>query len=456
MGLGVSKTATAEATQTPVDMAAMQGLTVCSAAIAGRIDCEVRPGYIEPVNLYTATMMAPGNRKSSVHASATAPLHEHEQRLIENARSDFAIAASERRVEERRLASLEKQAASDGDKSDDARASLRDVATWLEENPAPALPQIITDDATAEALAIAMQQQGGTISSFSPEGGCFDNMAGKYGEKPNFDIQLKAHGGDRFRQTRVSRIKIDIERPVLTCCYTLQPYHFEQLAATRDLRGRGLLARFLYSVPASFIGSRVSAAAVPAIIQEQYRNMVLQLCCLPDGTFTFSTEADECLLAWFDELEPRLGPDGDLQYIADWGGKLVGATARIAAILQAVKQGSDWVATTTVEADTVEAAIEVARYLIPHAERAFGLLTGHGHHETVAQELLRRIRLWADDSTLTRIKLRDLHQRVRRQYTVKELEGPLEELVERGWLHRVEQKDKRASPAFDIHPELRC
>jgi len=127
--------ATAEATQTPVDMSVMQAITVCSAAIAGRIDCEVRSGYKEPLNLYTATMMAPGNRKSSVHASATAPLHRHEQDLIEKSRFDIAATASERRVQEKRLTKLENQAANGGEKSNDARAELREVAIWLQQFP---------------------------------------------------------------------------------------------------------------------------------------------------------------------------------------------------------------------------------------------------------------------------------------------------------------------------------
>ncbi len=51
--------ATAEATQTPVDMAALLALAICAGAMARRIEVVAVRGWVEPVNLYVACLMPP-------------------------------------------------------------------------------------------------------------------------------------------------------------------------------------------------------------------------------------------------------------------------------------------------------------------------------------------------------------------------------------------------------------
>ena len=78
--------AESHATQTPADLAALLALSVCSACIARRVVVEPRLGWREPVNLFTAVLLDPGNRKSAVFADAMKPLRELEAELIEAAR----------------------------------------------------------------------------------------------------------------------------------------------------------------------------------------------------------------------------------------------------------------------------------------------------------------------------------------------------------------------------------
>src|SRR3989442_14468239 len=58
--------AEARATQTPSDLAALLGLSICAAACGKRIEVQVKDGHIEPVNLFTVTPLPPGNRKTAV------------------------------------------------------------------------------------------------------------------------------------------------------------------------------------------------------------------------------------------------------------------------------------------------------------------------------------------------------------------------------------------------------
>ncbi len=58
---------------------------------------EARYNFFEPVNLYTAALLEPGNRKSAVFSDATRPLRDVEAELIEVARPVVARALSDRR-----------------------------------------------------------------------------------------------------------------------------------------------------------------------------------------------------------------------------------------------------------------------------------------------------------------------------------------------------------------------
>src|SRR5689334_13794411 len=56
----------AEETQTPADLAGCLALAVIATAAGGRVKVCVRGHWREPVNIYTAVALDPGNRKSAV------------------------------------------------------------------------------------------------------------------------------------------------------------------------------------------------------------------------------------------------------------------------------------------------------------------------------------------------------------------------------------------------------
>ena len=66
--------AEAEATQTPADLAAMVVLSTLAAACAKKVEILVKQGWVQPVNLFTLTVLPPGNRKSAVFRDCTEPL----------------------------------------------------------------------------------------------------------------------------------------------------------------------------------------------------------------------------------------------------------------------------------------------------------------------------------------------------------------------------------------------
>lgn len=367
--------AVSHATQTPADLAGLLALAVCSSIIARIVVVIARPGWQEAVNLFVAVMLEPGNRKSAVFADATRPLRELEAELIERGRPEVARAQSDRRQAEARLRKLEKTAAEKhGDEAAAARHEAGDIAAELADEAEPVLPRLIVDDATSEKLGMMLDEQGGRIASMSPEGGVFDLMAGLYSKSgiPQFVVYLMGHSGDDLITDRVGRKSVRVERPALTCAYAMQPAVIEGLANNAAFRSRGLLARFLYAAPQSWIGRRdIAPAPVSDGTREAYRQAVRALAEIQgEHDLQLSSGAVTVLRDWESEIEAMLGDGGQMESMRDWGGKLAGATLRIAAVLHCVEHGPSG----PVERRTIAAAIDIARYLIPHAEAALNLM----------------------------------------------------------------------------------
>ena len=75
--------AVSEATQTDPAMPATSALSVLSACTGGHAEIEIRGGWREPLCLYTATIAAPGERKSAVQLAMVRPLLDAERDLAD-------------------------------------------------------------------------------------------------------------------------------------------------------------------------------------------------------------------------------------------------------------------------------------------------------------------------------------------------------------------------------------
>src|SRR5262249_33624284 len=102
--------AAARATQTPPDLAGMLVFGIAGAALAGKVRVEVRPGWDEPINVYTATALLVGERKSAVFRAALDPVLEYERQEVARLTPLLASRASARRVLEGRLTAPEARA----------------------------------------------------------------------------------------------------------------------------------------------------------------------------------------------------------------------------------------------------------------------------------------------------------------------------------------------------------
>jgi replicative DNA helicase len=451
-----------EFAQVPADLPAVITLAVLATAAGGRAVVEVRGSWREPLNLYTVTAMPPGSRKSAVFAELTQPLLDTEQTLVERTGPQIIEAETQRKVAQRDADKAAVKASSaDSDKRAEEMANAIAAAQLAEAVTVPVMPKLVADDITPEAAASLLAEQGGRLAVLSAEGGCFSTLSGRYSAAPNLEVFLKGHSGDMLRVDRKGRPPEHIPHRALTLGLAVQPQVLRDIAAMPGFRGRGLLARLLYSIPPNTVGTRkIRTDPIPEDVRDAYaasiRSLVLTLAEWSDPAVLMLTpEAAELLLTTAENLEPRLGPEGELGHIADWASKLIGATARIAGLLHLAAHLQDgW--GRSVEAGTMASAVRVAGYLTAHALAAFD---GMGADPVL--EAARELYAWLERARPEKFTKRELFSAVSRSRFAKvgDLDGPLELLEQHGWIRREPEPERagpgrKPSPAFLVHPAL--
>jgi replicative DNA helicase len=454
--------AVAESTQTPPDLAAMLALGVVGTCVAGKAKIRAWGDWVEPTNLFVVVALPPANRKSAVISEVTAPLRIIEDREAKRLAPLIREATARLKVATKRASEAEKAASLASPGTDTDAAILQAVAAAKERDDikVPLAPRFTVDDCTPEKLASLMGEHGGRMACISAEGGVFGLMAGRYSSNsaPNFDVYLKGHAGDPLQVDRIGRPADRVDRPALSVALAVQPDVIQSLADTPGFRGRGLLARFLYSVPRSFVGHRKSmTAAVPERVRFKYEAAMSGLLALdtpePVPCLTLNSAATDALRRFVDGIEPQLPEDGGLGVIQDWAGKLQGATLRIAAILHMSRlhEAADPRA-IQVDAATLEAAIAIADYLTDHARAAFGLM---GADAAIAQA--RHLLGWIKNGNGEAFSERDAFNGMKGRFrNMDEFRIALNVLLQHRFIRRVEGAGPKgagrpASPRYEIN-----
>lgn len=453
--------AVSEATQTDPAMAGTSALSALAACTGGHAEIEIREGWREPLCLYTATVARPGERKSAVQHAMIRPILDIEaqlaasgmnSRLEAETRKQIALKDSERQRNSAASASPENR--------DKAMADAIGAVMIAESIQVPAIPRIVADDITPEAAASLLAEQKGRLAIISAEGGIFDIIAGRYsGAIPNMDLWLKGHSGDPLKVDRKGRPSEYIRRPALTLGLMIQPSVLSAIAAQREFRGRGFLARILYATPASKVGRRrIAPAPVPATVLDTYESTVRNLADGLSGwlgdpaILVLSDTAQQAMQEIEKAVEPTLAGDGELAVLADWGAKYVGAVARIAGIIHLVEHGADDGPAEQVTAETILQASRIGRYFKAAAINAFAEMgTDEGTADAVY--LLERTRR-LDQAEVSE---RDLHVATRPRFKTKaDLMPVLDRLVEHGYLIPIEVPatsggGRPPSPRYTVH-----
>ena len=453
--------ATATFTQTSEGMAAPVALAAVAAVVGGHVGVQVKPGYIESTNIWAMPVAPPAERKSPVHAVIVSPVLELERELVEDALPSIMEQQTRHDIAQRAAEQAKKMAGlAGGDERDTLTREAVAESLAAEEIVVPAVPRLMCDDTTPEALVSMLAEQGGRLAVISAEGGVFSAIAGRYAEAP-LDAWLKSWSGDPIRVDRRGRKAEFIERPLLTMAVMVQPQVLRTAARHGDFRGSGLLARFLFSVPSSRLGSReVDPPPIPETVRGAYNADVVSLGHYVrdagGGVLTLDREAYDAYLAFASAIEPRLGPDGDLAHIGDWAGKTAGTVVRIAGLLHMASRPRDGLS-RPLSGKTMRSAAIIGDYFIAHALAAFDGMATVGDDLGNARQIVALIRRRCLDTFTTR----ELFNAASRSWLpdTATMTAALDVLEERGWVLRLPEEERtgpgrRPAPTYQTHPSV--
>jgi uncharacterized protein DUF3987 len=365
---------------------------------------------------------------------------------------------------------MQAAATAEDDERDQAMTKAIEADAFAESIDVPPIPRILADDITPEATASLLAEQKGRLAIISAEGGIFDIIAGRYsGSVPNLDVYLKGHCGDPLRIDRKSHAPQYVQSPALTLGLMIQPSVLDHIAANREFRGRGFLARILYACPASKVGWRqIAASPVDFGIAGRYENTVAELASGMAGwlgdpaVLVLTPAAHEAMVTIETVIEPTLAGDGELAPLADWGAKYAGAIARIAGMLHLAELGPEEGPTTPVSAETISAAARIGAYFKACAINAFiEMGADQGTADAVyVLERIERLALDASEGGSFETSERDLFTAASRSRfkTKADMRPAVDRLVDHGYLIPMEAAKptggRPASPRYGVHPTV--
>ena len=449
----------ADSIQAPVDLHGILGLGAISVATLGKIKVSYPlESWVQPCNLYAVVAVPPSVGKSPAKNAMFKPLEEYEQQLMDDARKARRTHQDRIDVVVSKITAHKKTMISDDSFTargllDDYNGDLHDLETEMPPNG-----RLMADDATVEALGMVIADAGGAIGVVSAEGGLFDRLAGLYNENGiNLDLYLEGWGGGKYTVDRVKRDPINIPHANVAVITTVQPTTIDDIGAKKVFAARGLVARFLLSMPHCNVGyrdrkrkTRVDEAAATRYASEL--TSIATYYAQNHAVFELNDDACGVFADWDQLTEYRLQPDGDLTYVSTWVGKLRANVLRLAALLH-VAHGRPG---AHVGPQSVNEAIELAEYFTMHM---LMIADRWGADETTAQARLTLD--WIGKGKHAEFTIRDLHRGNQRLFGVVGNTIPvLQVLTDSGHIRPLFDgpiavgRPSGASPRFVVNPSL--
>lgn len=449
--------------QVPFELPLLNTLGAVAAASQRKFRVLVREGYSEPLNIYGAVILPPGERKSAAKDACRAPLLEWEREQQRQTAESLKYAHAQRQVQEELIRVAIAKAKRCNDASEQ-KALIQQVAALREEMESlPVAPRLLADDATPEGLAALMAQHDQRIAMIEAEGGFLDILAGRYSHGvPNLDAVLKSWSGEAVRIDRRHAEAILIEEPTLTLILSAQPDVLAGAAQTPAFRGRGLLGRMLFMLPKSLVGTRaVETSPIPSDLAETYGSILRNLLRLPwkrdaHGNIVpyllpLSHEARGVWHTFARAVEDDLADGGPLSRMRDWGGKLTGQTLRLAGLCHVTLH--DVPQHHHISGQTLESAMRLAKLLTEHARAAFSLMGADD-----SMECARAILHWLKKDQMTAFSGRSALEKVKGRWPKMALVNlGLTILEERGFIlqhNHLAGGRGRPSRVFLVNPRI--
>ncbi|MDE5936422.1 MAG: DUF3987 domain-containing protein [Ruminococcus sp.] len=347
--------------------------------------------HTEPLNLYTLTVAAPGERKSGSLKEFMRPVEEFQKNYNRVHAMDFTEYKAKKSFLE-----SQKRKVSEGKNADINKAV--DFARQLEELEQQAEYKsemlLNVSDVTPEALAWAMRSQYEKMGIIDDDGTVFDVLSGIYSNgQPNINIFLKAYDGSPYTVVRCTKGTIELESPLLAVGLMTQYDHFNEAMNNRQFSGRGFIHRFLFAFPESRVGHlEIAGPDIPPSIQQSYSNLINRLLRLPENVSVPVIQCGKEATRLFEDyhylLQDKMKDGGMFENLKEWGSKHFARTLRIAGILHLCEHKP----TEQVTGDTAMKAVSISLWVENQALRAFSGTAFEDETTRNAKRVLKKLK----------------------------------------------------------------
>lgn len=413
-------------------------------------------GWKEHLCLYLVIVAEPGETKSGTFGAVNRPIRAWQDEKRADYEKSRNLYLQEKQAKEEKQKNLKKAIANlktPPEKQQQYHEELKAITDELTELQAPISPNFIVADTTMEALADLMMETGGSAGVFGSEGDFFKIITGLYnhGVCSNLQLILNAYDGDSYMMRRVTRDTY-LQRPLLSFCLMLQPNLYQETFANAELRGRGLLARFLTCTPKSMAGKRDkrSTATLDAVNYVAYEKAMAHFLNLQQDSekeppvLTWEQDAKERMLDYMQTIENSMGKGQPMEDCKDYANKASAVAMRIAGILHLLQTYS-LEQIPPISKETTEKAIKVHRFFF--AEKLKELQEIETREAKLEEKLLERIKKETILKEKACVSVREIHQSLRSTRELKrkeDFELYLQALAEKNYI-QVEEVEKKKS-----------
>jgi hypothetical protein len=438
--LGRAAIAIHERVQAPIAICGQSVLGAATLVVQGHADVELPTDQTKPVSEYYLTAAPTGERKSAVDDYALSPVRKRESAL----REQYEAEQLEYRNSHDAWDAARKAAIRAGKGN---RGRIKDSLDALGPAPLrPLDPMLVSGEPTYEGLCKALMTGQPSIGVFTAEGGQF---IGGHGMAEDAKLRTAAGlsyfwDGKTNKRVRATegvtilpgrRVAMHLlAQPDVAALWTGDPLLLEQ----------GLMSRVLVSVPETASGRRLWK--IPNLESgktiEQYDARLLGIMDRPlpvaantrnelmPRAIKLTPSAQKLWIGFYDHVEKRVGPGGELEPARGLANKLPEHAARLAAVLTLISD----IDAGEIAAFEMQCGIGLAEHYVSEALR----LHGASHISGQLREAQRLLAWLLNGWTEPLISLPDIYQQG--PNSIRDAERARNAVVvleDHGWLVRV-------------------
>ncbi|MGX6451005.1 YfjI family protein [Brevibacterium paucivorans] len=441
---------TAESLSVPEALTGVPVWGALSIATQGRVNVQYKPDWTEPVVLHLMTIAEPGQKKSPALKHATAPLYRLEQSIQQDMQTVISERTYKKELLEEQLRALKKQAVKGGVEAQ-AEYEQAGIEYALFEVPKP--PVLIADDVSTDKLIDLAGGNRGSIALASAEGDVLNVFAGKHSGFVDTQALTKGHSGEPISVHRLGREGVALKSFRLNVLLMLQPSVLERTREQFGTGTQGVLERFLFCQPETWVSDTLDTPSVTEPTREAYAQLLQKIgrtCWDADGYLTLTlTDGAREEIGQFHKDMARFRRPGQVlnqsPLLQGWTAKLTGQTLRLAGLLHMAGNPDNPV--TSITENEMACAKQLAYYFISEAVKADSTMSGKGDMEEAESvlQIIKRNRF--TDFNASEIVRNSGYKNIR------ELSAPLATLVDTGHIARVESQGMgRRAQRYEVSP----